>query len=241
MTFLAGKGTSLEKGETVEDTVRNIAAMGHELLVIRGQDDIDLAHLARITGKPVVNAGWGKRGHPTQALLDLFTVSEFCDLQKCRILFLGDILHSRVAQSNFELMDLFGIEWGICGPQELLPAALPHSKSLRFDNLEAGLKWANMVMALRYQAERHEPAEGAEPSLLSPRFQVYRDRYGLNAERIAALPADFLIMHPGPVNKGVEMTQEVYDDPRSIILQQVSHGVWLRQAVMTMILSGEFE
>lgn len=229
VTFLAGKGTSTEKGESVEDTVRNIAAMGHELLVIRAGDDVDLAHFSKITGKPVVNAGWGKRGHPTQGLLDIFTVSELRDLKKCRFLFLGDILHSRVAHSNFELLDLFGVEWGVCGPSELIPEKLTGK---RFEKLEEGLAWANVIMALRYQAERHETSpEG--------KFIGYRDRFGLNAERVAKLSKDTLIMHPGPVNKGIEITQEVYDDPRSIILQQVSHGVWLRQAVMTMILSGD--
>lgn len=230
-TFVAGPGTSMEKGETIEDTVLNIAAMGHELLVIRAGDDVNMAQIERLTNKPVINAGWGKRGHPTQALLDLFTVSEHRPLNSCRFLFVGDINYSRVASSHAELLEKLSVEWAICGPSELLPAKLPAGCKHRFESLEDGFAWANVIVALRYQMERHE-------SSLSDRLQTYRQNFGLTKERIAQLPKETLIMHPGPVTKGMELTQEVYDDPRSVILQQVSHGVWLRQALLTLMVDG---
>lgn len=229
--FVSGPGTSMEKGETIEDTVRNIAAMGHEILVIRTGDNADLSQLETFTGKPIINAGWGRRGHPTQALLDVFTISEFRPLDKARVLFIGDINHSRVASSHFELLEKLSIEYAICGPPELLPKDLPKSCKHRFDRLEDGLDWANVIMALRYQMERHETS-------LSDRLQSYHQNFGLTGERVARLPKDTIFMHPGPVTKGMELTQEVYDDKRSVILQQVSHGVWLRQAILTLMLEG---
>ncbi|MDG0816730.1 aspartate carbamoyltransferase catalytic subunit [Bdellovibrio svalbardensis] len=224
--LLDGKaGTSLEKGETLEDTVLNVAAMKPSFLVVRSGDDLDLRDVARKLSMPVVNAGWGKVGHPTQALLDAYTIRKHlgtCEGQ--RVLIVGDVRHSRVAASHFELATKLGYEVALCGPKDFLPST-PTVKV--FSSLKEGLEWASVAMALRVQLERH----AIEYSLAD-----YREQFGFTKKNLQSLSAQALIMHPGPINQGTELDSDILQDPRCQVLDQVSNGVFVRQALLHSIL-----
>jgi len=228
--LLDGKsGTSLEKGETLEDTVLNVDAMKPEFLVIRCGDDLDLKSLSQKVQSPILNAGWGKKGHPTQALLDAYTIRRnlgSCDGKK--VLIVGDIRHSRVAASHFELSQKLGYEVALCGPQDFLPENPPVRV---FSRLAEGLAWADAAMALRVQLERHA---------VKYSLQDYRDQYGFTVKNLKHLSSHALIMHPGPINQGTELDSEVLQDSRSRILEQVSNGVLIRQSLIHGIISGGF-
>ncbi|WP_374029735.1 aspartate carbamoyltransferase catalytic subunit [Bdellovibrio bacteriovorus] len=228
--LIEGKaGTSLEKGETLEDTVLNVAAMNPEFLVIRCGDGLDLASLSAKVKMPILNAGWGKRGHPTQALLDAYTIRKH--LGKCegqRVLIVGDVRHSRVAASHFELAKKLGYEVALCGPQGFLPET---ADMKIFSSLQEGLSWATVAMALRVQLERHEH----QVSLAD-----YRDKYGFTKKNLAALAPQSLILHPGPINQGTELDAEILQDPRCQVLDQVSNGVLIRQSLIyTTVTEGK--
>lgn len=221
-----GSGTSLEKGERVEDTVLNIAAMGPAAMVIRCGDEVDLWDLQSKISIPILNAGWGKRAHPTQALLDVLTLrAGGRDLRKEKLLVVGDVKHSRVMGSHFELAKILGYEIGVCGPRDFMPE---NPSARYFTNLEEGLAWASSVMALRVQHERH-----------GERFPVtqYHEIFGLNLQRLQSWNSDGFILHPGPVNYGVELAEDVHRDPRCQILEQVRWGTYLRQALLAKVLS----
>lgn len=227
--LFGSEGTSLEKGETFEDTVYNIAAMRPELLIVRCQDDLDLEELSENLPMPILNAGWGKRGHPTQTLLDTFTIWEqMGSAQKFKILFVGDIRHSRVVSSHFEMAKILGYEIGICAPSELLPQKTDGLKV--FGDLSQGLSWCDVVMTLRVQKERHD-----NMILLD----YYHDHFGLRPDNLKALSPNALILHPGPVNYGVELDKKVLKDPRTRILDQVTNGVFIRQAVIIRSLKAK--
>lgn len=230
LVFQGGAGTSMEKGESLEDTLMNVAAMKPAVIVLRAGDDFHLSQVARELSMPILNAGWGRYGHPTQALLDLFTIHERKSLEGLKILFVGDIAHSRVAASHFEILPLFNAQVGICGPESLLPK---ESNFRKFSTLREGLSWADAVVCLRYQLERHDSG-GKDLK------QEIRQSYAFTKEMLPKLPKDTLILHPGPVNQSVEMDAEVYRDERSLILDQVSHGVWLREALLRLLLKGDW-
>lgn len=230
VSFNAGAGTSMEKGESVEDSIRNLAAMGHELLIIRAGEGVDMGALANQLPQPVLNAGWGKRGHPTQALLDLFTLQERRELEGARIVFVGDILHSRVVQSHLEVLRVLKVPYAFCGPH----AFLPQDDVKRFARLRDAVEWGNVLMFLRYQNERHSSQQNKGSVVTDPQ-SPFREFF-LHDEDLAMLPATTAIMHPGPVNIGQELSQGAYHDPRSMILDQVTHGVWLRQALIHQVL-----
>lgn len=230
LVFQGGPGTSMEKGETPEDTFANVAAMGPSVMIVRGSDELPLDRFAAESKIPVVNAGWGKRGHPTQALLDLFTLSERRPLAGTKVVFLGDLRHSRVAASHLELWPKFGGEVRFCGPDSMRP----ESDVARFANVDEALGWADVIVALRYQFERHA---AKDQKLIA---EVRRD-FALTRDHLARLPESTLILHPGPVNHGVELDTEVYRDHRSLILDQVAHGVWLREALLRRVLKGELQ
>jgi aspartate carbamoyltransferase catalytic subunit len=227
-----GAKTSLEKGESVEDSILNVAAMQPSLLVIRCGDHVDLQALSKTVNISILNAGWGVQGHPTQALLDVFTMQEALgDLNGKKILFVGDIRHSRVAASHFELAKIMNIEVAVCAPAEFVPENLV-GKMKTFAQLEEALKWADVAMALRCQFERHQSG-----------FKIfsaedYRQNFGLNPQRLQHLKKNGLIMHPGPINHGIEMESEVLKDSRSRVLEQVSNGVHVREAILRSILEG---
>jgi len=219
-----GVGTSIEKGETIEDTVYNIRAMRPMFFVIRCNDQVNLAELDKTLSEPVINAGWGRQGHPSQALLDALTMYEhWKHLNGKNILFVGDIKHSRVVSSHLELAKILGYKIGYSAPQGLLPKN--HSQAELFSKVEEGLEWADAVIALRVQKERHDN----ENIFL---LEDYRDLYGLSLKRVQKLKPDGLIMHPGPINYGVELETEILTDPRSCILKQVENGVFLREALI---------
>ncbi|PIS11255.1 MAG: aspartate carbamoyltransferase catalytic subunit [Bdellovibrio sp. CG10_big_fil_rev_8_21_14_0_10_47_8] len=227
LVFDGAQKTSLEKGESIEDSVLNIAAMSPRVLIIRCGDNVDLHLLQKKVSMPIVNAGWGVLGHPSQALLDTLTLrSRWKKTQGRKLLIVGDLKHSRVAASHFELMKLTGLEIGQCGPDEFLSK---ESSVQTFRDLKSGLAWADAVMALRFQFERH----GNQVSLSK---DDYRQRYGLNQNSLKELRSDGLILHPGPVNHGIELESEVFADSRCMIFEQVRWGVVMREALLRWLL-----
>ncbi len=219
--------TSLEKEESLEDTFLNLGAMDPAVLIVRAGDDYNLTEFSTEFKIPVINAGWGMQGHPTQALLDAFTLFEKWGTVAGKKLFMvGDIGHSRVAQSHFELARILGYEIRIFAHESLLPRNL---KAASFKKAEDGLEWCDAVMALRTQKERH----GAQLSR-----EGFNADWGLHSKNIKALKKTAFIMHPGPVNWGLELSAEIKSDSRSIILEQVECGVYLRQALLRMCREG---
>ncbi|MFN3697147.1 MAG: aspartate carbamoyltransferase catalytic subunit [Pseudobdellovibrio sp.] len=227
-----GQGTSLEKGETLEDTVSNIEAMKPLFFVIRAPDDFPFSDLCNNLAVPMINAGWGMKGHPTQALLDMLTVYEkFETVENKNVLFIGDIKHSRVVSSHLQLAEKLNYHIGYCCPDSFMPqqASLMNPRLHLFNKLEQALQWADAAVALRVQKERHF---GEKLNL-----QGYIDQYALTEKSIKALKPSALIMHPGPINYGVEMDQRVTNDSRAVILKLVQNGTFLRQAVIQNILN----
>jgi aspartate carbamoyltransferase catalytic subunit len=221
-------GSSLEKEETYIDTVLNIAAMKPNIMVIRCNDELNLETLKKEIDVPIINAGWGTKGHPTQALLDMGTLRAKDRLiAREKVLFVGDIKHSRVVASHLELASILNYEMAFCGPDNFLPA---NAKMPVFKTLKEGLAWATTVIFLRFQKERHQPNSGV---------QVQSNAFQLNAETIKFLKPESLFMHPGPVNWGVEMTEDVLKDPRCLILDQVNQGVYMRMALIYLVSKGE--
>jgi aspartate carbamoyltransferase catalytic subunit len=220
------KGSSVSKGETLLDTLRNIDAMGPAVVVIRHPSS-GAAHLAsRFVRSAVVNAGDGTHEHPSQALLDGLTLRErLGTLKGKRIAIVGDVLHSRVARSNLLCLNLLGARVVVCGPPTLLPAGLEEMGAIVAPRIEEALDGADAVMLLRIQLERQKEA-------LFPSAREYAQRYGMTPARAALLPAHTPILHPGPVNRGVEMSFEVADGERSVILEQVKNGVAVRMAIL---------
>lgn len=225
--ILSGKqSTSLEKGESLEDTILNVASMGPAVMIIRAGDNLDLPGVAAQLKMPVINAGWSAAGHPTQALLDVYTLQEKgCELSGLKVLIVGDIRHSRVAASHLELSKVLNYQLAWCGPTHFLPDNTDGVKI--FENFDQALQWCDVVMCLRVQTERHEISLERDLSA-----QAYRQKYGLTAERLSRLKPEQWVMHPGPINQGVELDREVLKDRRSLVLEQVQSGVFVRQALL---------
>jgi aspartate carbamoyltransferase catalytic subunit len=219
-------GSSVSKGESLLDTARNIQAMQIDMIVIR-HGSAGVPHfLAGHLDAAVINAGDGAHEHPTQALLDLLTMREHKGrIAGLRVAIVGDILHSRVARSNLWGLAKLGAEVIVCGPSTLLPAEVERFGCRAVNRLEEAIEGADVIMALRIQLERMR--QGRLPSL-----REYARLYGITRERVALARPDVLIMHPGPINRGVEITQEVADGPGSVILEQVTNGVAVRMAVL---------
>lgn len=223
-SLLTGKAsTSLEKGETYLDTVRNIAAMGPDVLIIRSGYDLGLPDLAQKLSQPIINGGWGVTSHPTQALLDIRSLlKEGLSFSEIRLLFVGDVRHSRVAGSHFELAQRMGYQVAVCCPESYIP----QTDVKRFESLEEGLSWANALMVLRFQFERHAQKNQGE-NLMD--FQV-----GL--KRLNEWKNKGWLLHPGPVNYGVELKLDVEQYQKNLILKQVESGVWIRRACLRTVL-----
>lgn len=235
ISFAAG-GTSLSKGESLKDTLRTIDAMQADLYVVRHHAAGAPRQIARWTDAGVVNAGDGRRAHPTQALLDAYTFRErfpgFDGYGGKRLAIVGDVLHSRVARSNVTAWTTLGAEVVLCGPRTLLPDALAEQPNVtRTHRVEEALEGAHAVMALRLQVERMD--RGLLPSLAE-----YRQRYQVNRERMRLAHPDALVMHPGPMNRDVEIEGVLADDARSVIEAQVANGVPVRMAVLYTLLVG---
>lgn len=235
LTFDAST-SSTSKGETALDTMKNLEAMGVRGFVIRHREDGAVAALARDAndGTVLVNAGDGRSAHPTQGLLDMLTLRQAKghDFGKLKVLIVGDVKHSRVARSDLQALRTLGTgEIRVCGPQSLLPQDGTLQGCTVSHDLDAALEGVDAVMMLRLQRERME--EGLIASL-----DDYHRDYGLTATRLKRAAAEAVVMHPGPINRGVEITDEVADGPQSLILRQVSNGVAVRMAVLEALLRG---
>jgi aspartate carbamoyltransferase catalytic subunit len=235
VSFAAG-GSSLAKGESLKDTLKTIDAMQADLYVVRHVTSGVPYQLSRWTEASIVNAGDGRRAHPTQALLDAYTFMkafpDFDSFEGKRLAIVGDVMHSRVARSNIELWTLLGAEVVICGPAPLVPKELEGGKVRRTLRLEEAAEGAHAVMALRLQRERM--ASGYLTSTAE-----YRTRYGVTHEVMRLAHEDALVMHPGPMNRDVEISGALADSGRSVIEKQVANGVPVRMAVLYHLLVGK--
>ena len=228
---VASAGSSVSKGETLVDTARNLEAMRIDMVVIRHPASGAAQFLAERIESNVINAGDGTHEHPTQGLLDLLTLRDhFGTLAGKKICLCGDVLHSRVARSNIWGLTKLGAEVAVCGPRSLLPNAIGEMGVTVFDRIEEAIEWADALNVLRLQLERMQA--GYIPSL-----REYNRVFGVTRERLDRAPRDVLILHPGPMNRGVEIDSDVADGPHSVILNQVTNGVAIRMAVL-YLLSG---
>ncbi|PZN52036.1 MAG: aspartate carbamoyltransferase catalytic subunit [Proteobacteria bacterium] len=222
--------SSVKKGETLIDTAMTLNAMRPDILIIRHQSAGAAALLAQKVGCSVVNAGDGTHEHPTQALLDALTIRRAKgQLSKLIVTICGDILHSRVARSNIILLNAMGAQVRVVAPSTLLPAGIEKMGVSVHRTMAEGLKDADVVMMLRLQRERMEGA-------FVPSVREYFRYFGLDAEKLKFAKPDALVMHPGPMNRGVEIASEIADGPQSVIQQQVEMGVAVRMAVMEALL-----
>ncbi len=232
---VAAAGSSVSKGETLVDTARNLEAMKIDMVVIRHSASGAARFLAERIESNVINAGDGTNEHPTQGLLDLLTLrSRLGDLTGKRICIVGDVLHSRVARSNIWGLTKLGADVAVCGPRSLLPNAIAEMGVTVFDRVEAAIEWADALNVLRLQLERMEA--GYIPSL-----REYNRVFGVTSARLERAPRDILILHPGPMNRGVEIDSDVADGPHSVILDQVTNGVAVRMAVLYLLAGGKPE
>jgi aspartate carbamoyltransferase catalytic subunit len=225
--------SSVAKGESLRDTMRNIEAMKIDMVVVRHGAAGAPSFLTRCTDAAIINAGDGLHEHPTQALLDMMTIRrKLGKLEGLKVAIVGDVLHSRVARSNAWGMKTMGMDVTLCGPPTLLPQH-PDVLGVRVtDSMDAALSGANVVMLLRLQLER----QGAG---LFPSIREYRERYGLDLDKLNKLPGDIVVMHPGPINRGIELASNVADSDKSVILDQVTNGVAVRMAVLFLLGGGE--
>ena len=224
--------SSVSKGESLRDTAENLQAMQADVLVVR-HSAAGVPHLlARYLPSPVINAGDGAHEHPTQALLDLYTLQEkWGTLTGHTVLIVGDIAASRVARSNMLAMRTLGMQVCVCGPRTMLPIGIEQMGVECTSDFDAAIQGADAVMMLRIQRERHG-------EVLFPSLQEYSERYCLTTERLRRAKSGVLVMHPGPMNRGVEIAPEVADGLESVILTQVTNGVAVRMALLYLLLGG---
>ena len=235
MTFSAGS-SSLRKGESLLDTVRTVEAMGIDAIVVRHRSSGVPQRIAGWIDASIVNAGDGWHEHPTQALLDAFTLRRHRgdSFAGMKVSIVGDVKHSRVARSNVRAFSALGADVTLVGPPTLMPPDLEGWPVTVSYDLDEVLPTTDVLYVLRIQRERQEEA-------LFPSLREYANRYGITVERMSRLPADALVMHPGPTNRGVEIDALVADDPRSVINEQVANGVAVRMAVLYMLLADSKE
>jgi aspartate carbamoyltransferase catalytic subunit len=221
--------SSVKKGETLVDTVNNILSMKVDMVVMRHPNPGAGEFLAQHVDASIVNAGDGAHEHPTQALLDAFSIREAVGtLEGTKVAIVGDIVHSRVALSNVMLLKKMGAEVMVCGPTTLVPKYM-HTLGVKVEhNLQTAIEWCDVANMLRVQHERQDLK-------YFPSLAEYRAQYGLTMEHLDALEKPIVVMHPGPVNRGVEITSEVADSEHSIILDQVQNGVAVRMAVLYLL------
>jgi aspartate carbamoyltransferase catalytic subunit len=224
----SASGSSVSKGESLKDTARNIEAMKIDMVVIRHNSPGAAHFLTQCVEAVVINAGDGAHEHPTQALLDLLTITDIHpSLEGLKVSIIGDITHSRVARSNIYGLRALGASVTLCGPKTMMPVAVENMGVRVTHRLEEALEDCDIAMALRIQLERQ--GVGLFPSL-----REYHERYGIKLEHMESHP-DLRIMHPGPVNRGVELASEVVDHERAVILSQVTNGVAVRMAVLYLL------
>ena len=229
--------SSMAKGETLEDTFQCLIAMRPNMIVLRCGGFKSAESFLRSSPIPVVNAGLGVTEHPTQALVDAFTIQEKRGKVKDeKVLIVGDVLHSRVANSNLKLLTRLGAKLGICTPEALSPADKEAWKNVvRFDSLETGIKWADVIMCLRVQREKH--------SLRSIGFSMaeYRDNYRISQDDMEIFRSDGVLLHPGPAVRGVEISNQALDDSRCHIITQVENCSHVRSAIIALMLNLEIK
>jgi len=230
----SASSSSLVKGETLLDTARNLEAMAPDFIVMRHAEAGAPHFLARHCGCSIINAGDGAHEHPTQALLDAYTLRRRGPLRGLRVAIVGDIRHSRVARSNILLLSRMGAEVVACGPPTLLPPALEALGCRVTHRLDEALEGTGAVMALRVQLERM--THGYFPSA-----REYARLYGITEARLTRAAPGAIVLHPGPMNRGIEISGEVADGPRSVILEQVTNGVAVRMAVLYLLAGGARE
>lgn len=232
---VAAQGSSVQKGESLVDTARNLEAMRIDMVVIRHPSSGAPAFLAERIPSNVINAGDGKHEHPTQAFLDMLTIRDKLGrIDGLKVCICGDILHSRVARSNIWGLLKLGAEVGVCGPASLMPVGLEGLGVSVFRRIEEAIEWADVLNILRLQLERMQA--GYIPSL-----REYYRVFGVTVERLERAPKDIVILHPGPMNRGVEIDSKVADGPHSVILRQVTNGVAVRMAILYLLAGGKPE
>ncbi len=224
--------SSVVKGETLADTALNLEAMHPDMIVLRHSSSGACHLLSRICRSAIINAGDGTHEHPTQALLDAFTIRERKhQLKGLRVAIIGDLLHSRVLRSNILLLTRMGADVWVCGPPTLMPADIRRFGVNATSSIEAAITGADVIMLLRIQLERMEGA-------YFPSLREYFNVFGMTEARMKLAQPDVMIMHPGPMNRGVEIASEVADGPYSVILDQVANGVAVRMAVLYLLAGG---
>ena len=234
------EASSTSKGETLIDTMDNLAAMHADMFVVRhnqsGAPYLMAEHLNKIGRKDIsiINAGDGRHSHPTQGLLDMYTIRHYKkDFTQLRVAIVGDILHSRVARSNIHALTTLGVpEVRVIGPQTLLPSGLREMGAHIYHDMNEGLRDVDVVIMLRLQRERMTGA-------LLPSEGEYSKHYGLSQDKLKLAKPDCIVMHPGPINRGVEIASDVADGPQAVILPQVSFGIAIRMAVMAILAGGK--
>ena len=226
------EASSLKKGETLKDTARNLEALNADIIIIRHSATGAPHFLSRFLNASVINAGDGAHEHPTQALLDVFTIRERKGKVKgLSVTILGDILYSRVARSNIWALTKLGANVTLCGPSTLVPRVFEQMGCRVTYNVEEAIAEADIINLLRIQHERQRKT-------MFPSIGEYASLFGLNKERLAKTKPDVLIMHPGPINRGVEIDSEIADCGRSVILEQVTNGLAVRMAVLFLVNGG---
>jgi aspartate carbamoyltransferase catalytic subunit len=231
---IAVASSSVLKGETLADTAMNIEAMAPDMIVLRHPSSGACHLLSRICRSRIINAGDGMHEHPTQALLDAFTIREHKKrIDGLKVVIVGDLLHSRVLRSNVLLLTRLGAEVWICGPPTMVPPGMERAGVRVSTAVEDAVVDADVIMMLRIQQERMQGA-------FFPSLREYFNTFGMTAARVARAKPDVIIMHPGPMNRGVEIASDVADGPYSVILEQVANGVAVRMAVL-YLLAGEQE
>jgi aspartate carbamoyltransferase catalytic subunit len=229
---IAIASSSVVKGETLTDTALTIEAMQPDMIVLRHSSSGACHLLSRICRSAIINAGDGMHEHPTQALLDAFTIREHKKrLQGLKVAIVGDLLHSRVLRSNILLLTKMGADVWVCGPPTLIPTAITRSGVRATTRVEEAVADADVIMLLRIQLERMEGA-------FFPSLREYFNVFGMTEARMRLAKPDVMIMHPGPMNRGVEIASEVADGPYSVILEQVANGVAVRMAVLYLLAGG---
>ena len=227
--------SSVEKGESLRDTVQNIEAMRIDMVVVRHDSPGAPYFLTQCMDANIINAGDGAHEHPTQALLDMFTIrKKYGRLDGLRVVLVGDVKHSRVIRSNVWGLKTMGASVALCGPATLLPYEVERLGCDVYTNVDEALEGADVVNVMRIQLERQEAG-------LFPSQREYTNLFGINRERLKRLNKDYTIMHPGPMNRGVEMTSDVADSDSSVILDQVTNGQAVRMAVLYLLRGREGE
>jgi aspartate carbamoyltransferase catalytic subunit len=229
---ISSSGSSVVKGETLVDTARNLEAMRIDMVVIRHGSSGAARFLADRIPSNVINGGDGQHEHPTQALLDMLTLRDrLGHIEGLKVCIVGDVLHSRVARSNIFGLQALGAEVAVCGPRSLIPYGIEGLGVRTFYHIEDAIEWADALNVLRLQLERMET--GFIPSL-----REYNRVFGVTQARLEKAPRDIVILHPGPINRGVEIDSAVADGPQSVILPQVTNGVAVRMAVLYLLAGG---